>query len=186
MSTGTRTGTKTTTITAGDVRKVMAATTEEITTLCTRAGAVARDFNVDDALRDCSLFALNDIISAIRLQFYLGDELVREYAYVIAPSALTPEGPPPGQPPAGAIPPGARVRLVVSHNLATAREIRDGWFKRLGWGQCRPLQRPAGVQPQTYGTFASGGFGVERQLLVNPKYDQPVTDPDHATPQGKR
>jgi hypothetical protein len=174
MSTTTRTGTETTTITAGDVRQVMALTTEEITTICERAARVARDFDVDGAMVDCSIMALNDVICAIRLQLYREEEIVREYSYTIADAPLAASGPPADQPPIGSVPEGTRVRLIVETNDRVSTEVVQSWFRRLGWTTAKPLRRPAGVQAQTYGTFVSGGYGVERQLLVNPKYDRPA------------
>jgi hypothetical protein len=175
MSTTTRV--ESTSITAGDVRQVMAMTTQEITTICTAAGRVARDFDVDGALVDCSLLALNDIISAIHLQLYVEGEIVREYSYVIADHPLEAHGPPADQPPLGPVPEGARVRLTVTRNPSQAQEVGDAWFRRLGWSTAGPLHRPEGVTPTTYGTFVSGGYGVERQLLVNPKFDRPAAIP---------
>jgi hypothetical protein len=174
MSTTTRTGTETTTITAGDVRQVMALTTQEITTICERAAHVARDFDVDGAMVDCSLLALNDVIRVIRLQLYREGEIVREYSYTIADEPLVASGPPAHQPPIGSVPEGTRVRLTVQRNDRVSPEVADGWFRRLGWTTAKPLSCPEGVQAQTYGTFASGGYGVERQFLVNPKYDRPA------------
>jgi len=176
-TTTTRSGTETTTITAGDVRQVMALTGQEIAAICNAAARIARDFDADSALVDCSLLALNDVITAIRLQFYVGQELVREYAYVIADQPREAYGPSPDRPPLGPIPDGARVRLIVNPNGRVCKEFRDGWFRRLGWTDAAPLRMPDGATHQAYGIFTSGGYAVERQLLVNPKYDRPVSVP---------
>jgi hypothetical protein len=174
MSTTTRTGTATTTITAGDVRQVMADTTAEITTILKAAAQLAPDFDVDRAMVDCSLFALNDILQAIHLELYLADELVREYRYVIGEEPMQAQGPPADKPPLGTIPAGARVRLTITHNPSQAPERIEEWLRRLGWSPARPLRVPEGVRPETYGTFVCGGYGVERQLLANPKFDRPA------------
>lgn len=158
--------------------------TEEIVTVSRAAGEAGVDFDVDEALVDCSLLALNDIISSVHLQVYLGRELVREHAYVIADTPLQAWGPPPSEPPDGPVPDGARVRLTVAPNPHVARETRDEWFRRLGWVTAEPLEVPPGSTRHTYGAFASGGYGVERQLLVNPKYDRPVGGSDMAPAKG--
>ena len=177
----TETVTTTQTITAADVREVMSMTTVEITAVCNAAARAARDFDIDGALVDCSLLALNDVITAIRLQLYCDDELVREHSYTLTGGPLGTFGPPPDQPPTGPVPDGARVRLVVTPNTRKAEDFREGWFRRLGWGNAKPLQIPKDARHETYGTFVSGGYGVERRLLVNPKYDLPVATGDERT-----
>lgn len=180
MSTTTRTGTETTTITAGDVRHVMRNFSEEINYLCNTAAKVARDFDADSAVVDCSLLALNDIVSRFCLQFYLGKELVREYSYRIACQTLEPSGPAPNKAPTGSFPAGTRVRLVAHHNLRVPEDVRNEWFRRLGWKDVPPLECPPDVLQQRYGAFASGGFGLERHLLINPKYDRPMDPVDES------
>jgi hypothetical protein len=178
-------------IAADDVREVMGQTTLEIQTVCNAAARAARDFNVDNALVDCSLLALNNVITAIRLQLYFENEIVREHTYRITDEPLDAFGPGPDRPPAGpvSLPEGARIRLVVTRNDRKSAEYCDNWFRRLGWTTAKPLFIPPDARRHTYGAFVSGGFGIERQLLVNPKYDQPITagirqaaDRDFASP----
>ena len=110
----------------------------------------------------------------VQLETY-GGELVREHTYTISDGPLKAFGPAANQPPTGPVPDGARIRLVVTPNLQKPEEFRSGWFQRLGWTTASPLQVPADARRETYGTFVSGGYGVERTLLSNPKYDQPVS-----------
>ncbi len=172
MKTETRSGTET--ITASDVRQVWNLATTEISVICNAAAHLTRDFDVDSALVDVSLLALNDIIASVHLQLYVGDELVREHGYFISDEVLEAAGPPPNQPPLGRIPEGARIRLVAMPNPRQPQAICDAWFQRLGWMPADPLQMPD-TEYSTYGTFTSGGYGVERKLLINPKYDRPVS-----------
>jgi hypothetical protein len=59
-------------------------------------------------------------------------------------------------------------------NPRCPKEERDRLFQSLGWKDGAPLRRPPDVTAQLYGTFASGGYAVERQVLVNPKFDRLV------------
>ena len=172
--TRTRTSTATTTITGGDVRKVWRCAQREIRTICSAAAGLAPDFDVDSALEDCAFFALADVISAVRLQIYLAGELVREYAYVVSDEPLAPAGTSADRPPLGEVPEGARVRLVATRNPAVTREEQDLAFNKRGWITASPLRIPESVAARQYGTFASGGYAVRRELLSNPKYDLPV------------
>jgi hypothetical protein len=172
--TSTQTRSATTTIAGGDVRKVINLASQEIRAICSATAQVTRDFDTDQAEIDLALLCLNDVISAMALEVYLGDEIVRQYTFVIAAQLLPSWGPPPDQPPLGPVPPSARVRLTVTPNPAVAKELRDDWFRKLGWRDAEPLRLPEGATLQVYGTYVSGGYGVERQLLVNPKFDRPV------------
>ena len=175
MSTQTQTATQTVSITAGDVRQVMAAVSREIRAICRTAAHAARDFDSDTAETDCGLLALQEVVSGFSLQFYVDNELVREYAYLIRDDgSLTTTGPSEEAPPTGYIPENARVRLTAISNPNVSKEHRDHWFQLLGWMPANPLSRPQGLTAQTYGSFASGTYGVQRQLLINPKFDQPV------------
>lgn len=176
MNTGTET--RTTTISAGDVRKVMSLVTEETRAICEAAAALSRDFDHDKSLLDISVMVLNEVIKAIKLQIYLREELVTEYAYVILDQTAEAYGPPAGKPPLGRLPNGARLRLVVIPNPAVAVVTKDAWFRRLGWSDAKPLALPPGASYITYGAFSSGGFAVERSLLTNPKFDCPVDAAD--------
>lgn len=175
MSTGTRATVDVLTTTANDVRNVMADMSVEIATICKAVAGIARDFNVDSAISDTSILVLNDVVSVVRLQFYAGDQLVREYAYFVADQPLEAFGPGADQPPLGYIPEHARVRLVVTPNPKRPADYSNDWFRRLGWSSAPSLVMPENASHETYGTHVSGGFGVERKLLVNPKFDRPLS-----------
>ncbi|MCW3052356.1 MAG: hypothetical protein JWN14_1526 [Chthonomonadales bacterium] len=171
----TESKTRTATIESEDVCDVMMALSTEMTTLMHAAKHVACDFDAASAERDCGLLALYSVISGLRLQFYLHDELVREYRYLLRhDGSLTASGPAADQPPTGYIPEGTRVRLLAVPNEGATQEHRDHWFSLLGWTSAKPLAVPATAVAHTYGTFVSGNFGAVRQLLANPKYDRPV------------
>jgi hypothetical protein len=174
MRSQSTTSSQTTTITAGDVREVMSLLTQEIETICAAAAQLSRDFDADDAMIDCSLLALNDVISTIRLQLYLGDELIREYTFEIADGLPEASGPPAHQPPLGEVPEGAHVRLAVSPNPRKCGSARNEWLGRLGWQVAEPLHRPGDLRHEVYGAHVSGGYGVTRHLYTNPRYDRPV------------
>jgi hypothetical protein len=175
MSTTTQTATQIVSITAGDVRQVMTAMSCEIRTLCQAAAHASPDFDGDTAERELAMLALQEVVSKCSLEFYLGDELVREYSFtVIDDGTLSTTGPSADDPPTGYIPEGARVRLTAMPNPKVPKEHRDHWFEMLGWTTSKAIKRPEGVRAQTYGAFASGSFGLQRQLLVNPKFDQAV------------
>lgn len=173
MPAQTQTTTRSFSITAADVRVVMRSLAEEVRFLLKSMG-VGDLARFEGALVDVNILALNGIVSAAHLQFYLGDELVRAHSYVIAGEPQVAAGPPPDRAPVGRLPAGTQVRLVLTPNPELPREARDPWFKQLGWADARPLRLPEGVAATTYGRFASGGFGIERRLLVNPRYDRPV------------
>jgi hypothetical protein len=178
MSYGTRsqarTLTQTTTITASDVREVMNLTTQEITYICERAANLAVDFDLDQAMIDCSLLALNDIISAIKLQAYLEDDLIAEYCYSIADEPLDAWGPDADDAPLVDLPPGTRIRIAVNRNPNQPKNVCDAWMERLGWYSAPQLRQQA-TGHRVYGTFASGGYGVYRGLYVHPDFDRPVS-----------
>jgi hypothetical protein len=171
----TQNKTQTTTITANDIRSVMAQSSIELQAILHKASHLATDFHLDEAMSEISIFVLNDVISAIRLQVYCDDELVCEYKYTISDTALDASGPAPENPPPGVFPEDARIRLVVTRNPNQPKEYVDRWLSTLGWSPAKPLHIPKDAVAETYGTFVSGGFGVERQLLINPKFDRPVT-----------
>lgn len=173
MSTTTRS--VSTTISATDVRAVMRDMTIEVDTICKAARAVVREFDLDSALVEVSMLVLNDVISVIRLQFYTGQELVREYRYTLLDDGTTASGPAPNNPPlVASFPPGTRVRLTVQRNPRQTDAFCNSWFQRLNWMAAAALHTPTTMTSQAYGTFASGGIGAERRLLVNPRFDQPL------------
>jgi len=175
----TRTQTDTISVTATDVRTVMELVTEEISWLQEAYADVPSDFQLDEALVDCSLLVLNQVINAIRLQFYRNGELIREHAYLIRDGTQASSGPS-SSPPLGYLPEETRVRLAVTPNPDQPKAIRDAWLARLGWQTATALRLPANATCQSYGALSSGGFGVERQLLVHPDYDRPVSAKHHA------
>jgi len=184
-SSSTKSREETTTVSAANVREVMSMTSREISTILSRLSHIAPTFGVDKAMIDVSILTLNDVIESIHLQFYSGVELIREYRYVLANQALDPWGPSPDNPPMGIVPPDARVRLVVMPNPRQSKDFCDEWFKRLGWQYVSPLEMPDNMVHQAYGSFVSGGFGVERQLLSNPRFDTPVSGSNVAYSAGK-
>lgn len=169
----TRTATDTTTFAFADIREVWRQVGQEISAICRAAGAVASDFDSEKAIVDCNMLAMNNIIVALALQFYVGSEIIREYRYqvITGPFGDRKSG---GDPPLGAIPTEARVRLVVTPNTAVPEDQRRRWLDRLGWRTARTLTAPAGAKHQVYGHFTSGGYGLERSVLVHPAYDRPV------------
>lgn len=172
MSTQTQTATATRTITAADVRNVFANIATDLTALCRAFQHLPGKIDLDTVLVDLSTFALNDVIDEICLQIHRGGCLVREYSYVIADDVLTAHGPPPGQLPVGAVPQDARIRLVVRGNRRRPSDYTDAWFRRLGWSDAEPLQMPPGARYEPVGAFASGGYGVHRRLMVDPRLDR--------------
>ena len=185
MSTKTQTATQTVSITAGDVRQVMSASSREMRSICKKAAHAAPDFDADAAEKDLALLALQAAISKFSLQFYKAGELVCEYSFVICDDgSLTNSGSSEDASPTGYIPEGTRIRLTATPNPEVPKEHSDHWFDLLGWSTAKPLILPSGVTAKTYGSFASGSFGLQRQLLVNPKFDKPVT-PSQNTEKGK-
>ncbi len=175
MSTITRTATETVSITAQDVRKVMSKWSRESRKICQAAAHASPDFDADTAEMEVAMLVLQEAICAFSLEFYVEQELVREYVFRICDDGtLTETGPSADNPPTGYIPEKARVRLTVTPNPQVTKEHRDHWFEMLGWADARLLTKPEGLRTQTYGSFASGGFGLQRTLRVNPKFDQPV------------
>jgi len=170
----TTTATDTITFAFADIREVWRAAGQEITTICRLAGAAAMGFDPDSSIIDVNLLAMNGVISAAALEIYIGSELVRRYHYRIVTDSLASHGPDATNPPMGAVPPGARVRLTATPNPQVPKPERDAWFSRLGWKTATPLDYPGGTKARAYGAFVSGGYGLERSVLVNPKYDQPL------------
>src|SRR5712691_9194195 len=80
---------ETVTLAASDVRQVMAWIAQEIETLCAAYRPRLGDLDLESALVDCSVLALNDVISQIRLQLGVGEELICEYVYDISYKPLT-------------------------------------------------------------------------------------------------
>jgi hypothetical protein len=171
----TQTQTTTFTLTASDVREVMQLTTQEICSIAAAFPELFAHIDVDGVLVDCSLFVLNSVIASLEVEFFLNGEVVRAYRYLVSDSGLTAFGPSASEPPIGFLPPGTQVRIAVSSNPEQTSEYCNAWFNRLGWQTVEQLRIPDGVQYQAYGAFVSGRFGVERQLLVNPRFDQPVS-----------
>lgn len=177
MSSITRSASETIAVTALDIREVFSQITLEVTVISRLAG-VPKDCDLGTALIDASLLALNDIVDAIRLQFYSpAKELIREHTYRVSGERLIAEGPPPDQPPTSGLdclPPGTRVRLVVSKKQSVSMEIWEDWLRRLGWKTAEPLQIPPDLRRERYGSLISGGYGVTREVAYNPKYDRPI------------
>jgi hypothetical protein len=172
MRTSTQTAAQTVTLTATNICVVNQLILREIQAAVESVPRAAATIDPETLETEVGILILNEVISDISLQIYVDREVVREYRYVITDQLREAWGPPAERPPLGPVPEGARIRVVVTPNPKTARETRDKWFRRLGWCDAEPLLRPAGVMYEAYGVFASGGFAVERQLLVNPKYDR--------------
>jgi len=62
------------------------------------------------------------------------------------------------------------VRFVVQRNPRQSEEYVNEWLTRLGYHTCDPLIVPEGAISTTYGAFASGGFGLTRTQIVDPRY----------------
>lgn len=154
---------------------------EVMTLLSTEGAAIARavssitgPYDIDGALRDVSILTLNNVASRIMIQIFLGDQIVREYRYEVVTDARSSYGPPAHQPPIGYIPDGCRMRVAIGKNPRMAPDYVAAWLRRLGWEDASPLHYPAGTQSREYGAFASGNFGLTRNLLTNPQYDRPA------------
>lgn len=158
------------TISSTDVRKVMEWVSEEIERIVERARDLILDFDCDEALVDCSIFALNDVIADVRVQAYEGSTLISEYRFAIADDEIDASGPEAGEVPDAPMPSGAHLRLVVYPNPKKPRSYTQAWFERLHWHEVDDLDVPDDATHDQYGTFASGGYGVTRELTINPRY----------------
>lgn len=170
----TATGTHTTTVQAYDVRHIMSLMNREIRALSAAIAPSARSFDVDKTLYDCQILVLNNVIAAFHLEFHTGGELIRRHTYRVVTGSQPASGPDPEHAPSSELPAGARVRLTATQNTECPREERDYWLDQLKWRAAKPLQCPENVKTATYGAFMSGGFGLERQLMTNPKFDVPA------------
>lgn len=167
-------------ITASDVRSVMANIGREIATIAqfARGRSINPSFNLDDTIVDLSLLALNDIISSIHLQFYRGNTLVREYAYVILQEGRGSSGTSPDSPPLpSSLPSDVQLRLVIKRNPNLPKSTCDEWFRRLKWGSASALTVPANLRRSTYGSYGSGGYGMDRILLAGDDDDSGYATP---------
>ncbi|MBC7428908.1 MAG: hypothetical protein H7336_09875, partial [Bacteriovorax sp.] len=114
-ATMTQTETKTYTG-AQDVREVFVSFNEDICAVLHDVAQATQEFDLQQVQQDCAILALYDAISEIRLQIYVGDEIIREYSYKITDSGEN-SGAPAGQPPLGYTHvAGGRVRLVAIAN----------------------------------------------------------------------
>jgi hypothetical protein len=170
--TETYASTATHTITSADVRQVMQAVSDEIAGIVERAHNLIVEFDAEEALVDCSIFALNDVIEDIRVQAYEGGTLISEYRFAVADDEVAAAGPEAGDVPEAPMPAGARLRLVVNANPDKPKSYAQAWFDRLGWEPAADLDVPDDASHEQYGSFVSGGYGVTRELTVNPRYTQ--------------
>jgi hypothetical protein len=168
-------------ITASDVRSVVAQMGVELQTLTQFAQSlrIHPTFTLDKVIVDLSLLALNDILASIHLQFHQGNQLVREHAFIICDEGRQSAGPAANLPPLPrSLPPGTELRLVVKRNPAVSKAQCDAWFERLDWGTTSALQVPAHLRRNRYGSFGSGGYGIDRILIAGPDEDEDFDDYD--------
>lgn len=174
--TATRTETGTTTIAATDIRAVHRDMGTEMAAIVRAFHGGGVDFDLDQALIDLGIMQLNGLIRRIKVQAYLGGQIVREHAYEILDESVDAWGPDPDNPPLGDVPAGARLRLIVTQNEALPSSIRQEWFRRLGWVDAERFGYPPNARHEKYGAFASGGYGVSRSYLADPSQARPSAD----------
>jgi hypothetical protein len=174
MSTITREDTQSTSKTivnsAKPVQEVMDLLYTETTSLTKMAPYIKVDYDPKAVLAAAASFALNQVVSAFVLQFYVGEKLVREYKFTIIDGDVTADGPAADNPPTGPVPPNTHVRLVACPNPDCDPEKREFFFREYGWSTAKPLSMPDGIPFQKYGTHASGDFGLTREFRVNPEF----------------
>lgn len=171
-STNTSATTHTVSVSASDVRQVMRFISADIEAVCRAAAHAARAFNLDAALLDVSLLVLNGVAKGVSLEIHKDGVIVREYAFLLSDGPENTSGPPAGQPPLGYVPAGARIRVSVMPDTRVPAAERRAWFDRLGWVDAAPLTYPKDVTTTDFGAYGSGGLGVQRHLMSNPRYDR--------------
>jgi len=170
-NTSTTIRTSTTTVSSTDIRDVIYLMFTEIRCIYKGFPQDAK-YDLDQLQMDLSMLALNAVISAVHLTVVLGSVVVRDYRWEIVDADAGSWGPGADNPPTGPVPAGATIRISVTHNLNIPEDIRAAWFRRLKWGIAPDLQYPDGEVHQIYGTHVSGGYGVTRGVLHNPKFHQ--------------
>lgn len=174
--TSSRTEAGTTTISAADVRAVHRDMGTEIGVIVRAFHGEGVDFDLDQTLIDLGIMQLNGLIRRIRVQAYLGGQIVREHAYEILDEAVDAWGPDPDNPPLGDVPAGCRLRLIVTQNETLPSSVREEWFRRLGWVNAESLAYPPNARHEKYGAFASGGYAVNRSYLADPSQAHQCSD----------
>jgi hypothetical protein len=159
----------------GDVGNVFTQVFTEISTIKNTCKQAAYDFDLESVQDDVATFALNEVIAAVHLDFYLGDEIVRQYRYRILDTPTPASGPPADAPPIGPIVAGVRARIVVTANPLKPKEYVDKFFQRRGWTTAAPLHIPGDAISGVYGVMASGSYAVERRLVVSPRHLSSLT-----------
>lgn len=142
------------------------------------------DFPLDQVTVDISILVLNGIITGIWAQAYLDGQVVREHAWQIMDEVDESWGPDSEDPPMTDVPADTRLRLVVTPNPAIPANIREDWFRRLGWTAAEKFAYPPEATREVYGAFVSGGFGLQRSFLSVPSENR-LSSPGSASIYGK-
>lgn len=164
-----RTSSHVNSITGTDIRNVVVQMRQEAKVIIAYAQPyIPVSFDLPSAITDVGTMILNDIIESVHLQFYQYSTILCEYVYYVSPDKIDAYGPSEENPPIyydfSRFPPGSSSRFIVTIRENADMDMVDEIFKNLGWTYADDLDDPDDIDEEVYGSFVSGGFGVQRCL----------------------
>jgi len=158
----TRTRTQTITIVAGDIRKVVQCTVEEVHIMKQHYGHGPLEGKAK-LERDIGLIFLNEYATAIDVELYDPTTWTKVIAYSYMPKAdPNAKHHEPGSFKKFKPVPGLSFRIVANVNPQKPRAEVDTFFMQIGWTWVKPLNESGRGKTERDGGFRSGGFTAER------------------------